>query len=499
MESQVTKSLKSTRTHDSAPQGLLYRLFIKEKLNNPFGYVFILSLTAVFSAVIATQGLKSGILLSAVLIGVPVVFAAMFNLQFGLLLTLVAAFFVLWFKKFLPGNPPLGLVVDILIGVMFFGMFIRQIRERDWSFLKNPISLVVLIWIGYNLLMFFNPEARSREAWFYTVRGMALFIVLYYITVYIFNQLKIIERFIKICIALSLAAALYGLYQEFAGLPSWELNWLRSDPRLFKLVYQWGKLRIFSFISDPSTFGILMAYMGMFCLVLATGPFSALKRWLLFLAGSLMLFSMLYSGTRTAYVLVPVGLTFYTLLTLNKKVVFMMVIAFLGGTALVMMPTSNPTIYRFQSAFKPKKDASMNTRLTNQKRIQPFIQSHPIGGGLGSTGYFGKRFSPGTMLAEFPPDSGFVRVAVELGWIGLLLYCIFLFVILRTAISHYVSSVNPKIRVYYLAFLIMMIAMVVSNYPQDSLVMLPTSIIFYISLAAIVRLKDYDTDKKLKA
>jgi O-antigen ligase len=54
--------------------------------------------------------------------------------------------------------------------------------------------------------------------------------------------------------------------------------------------------------------------------------------------------------------------------------------------------------------------------------ITPWILRHPIGGGLGSTGVWGQRFSPGTFLANFPPDSGIIRVAVELGWIGLVIF-----------------------------------------------------------------------------
>ena len=44
--------------------------------------------------------------------------------------------------------------------------------------------------------------------------------------------------------------------------------------------------------------------------------------------------------------------------------------------------------------------------------------SFPIGGGLGSTGVWGQRFTPGSFLAMFAPDSGLIRVAVELGWVG---------------------------------------------------------------------------------
>ena len=53
----------------------------------------------------------------------------------------------------------------------------------------------------------------------------------------------------------------------------------------------------------------------------------------------------------------------------------------------------------------------MRVRLENQRIIQPYIHSHPIGGGLGSTGIWGERFTPDSMLSSFAHDSGFVRIA----------------------------------------------------------------------------------------
>jgi len=490
MKSSASKAV--SKGEESNFKELLHRLFVKEKLNNTFGYVFLIGCALLISITLGAQEKESAIGLIALIIGVPVLFGVLFNLQFGIILTLFAAFFVLWIKKFLPETLPLGLTIDILISVMFFGMFIKQIRTRDWSFISNPISIFLLIWIGYNLLAVANPVAESRMAWSFAVRAMAGITVFYFIAVFAFDNIRTIEIVIKVCIGLALLAALYGLYQEFIGLPGFEMRWLHSDPRLYKLVYQWGKIRIFSFIADPSTFGILMAFMGVFCVALATGPFSAARRIALLASGLLMFSAMAFTGTRTAFVLLPAGLVFFAILTLQKHVIAGLVFFLMVGTLFVMMPTSNPTIYRIQSAFKPGKDASMNTRLTNQEKIQPFIQTHPIGGGLGSTGNIGRRFTPGSELANFPPDSGFVRVAVELGWIGLLIYCSLLFVALRTGIRNYVRVYNDKIRAYYVAFLVMVFAMALSNYPQDSIVQLPTSIIFYVALAALVRMKDFD-------
>ena len=136
---------------------------------------------------------------------------------------------------------------------------------------------------------------------------------------------------------------------------------------------------------------------------------------------------MLYSGTRASYVIIPAALVMLAILYFNRKVFIFCSIGGLILGALIMVPTSNSTLARFQSAFRPSKDASFEERAKNQERIKPYILSHPIGGGLGSVGVWGERFAPNSYLAKFPPDSGYVRVAVEMGYIGLLLFCVFNF------------------------------------------------------------------------
>jgi O-antigen ligase len=158
----------------------------------------------------------------------------------------------------------------------------------------------------------------------------------------------------------------------------------------------------------------------------------------------------------------------------------------------MMKSSSNPTLYRIQSTFQPSKDRSMATRLRNQAFIKPYIQTHPFGGGLGSTGVWGMRFSPNTPLAHFPPDSGYVRIAVELGWIGLLIYCGMLFLIMAKGIQYYIRVRDPAIKTIYAAIICVIFSLAVVNYTQEALILLPNSIIFYVFIAAIVKLKDFD-------
>ena len=96
------------------------------------------------------------------------------------------------------------------------------------------------------------------------------------------------------------------------------------------------------------------------------------------------------------------------------------------------------------------------------------------------------------MLASFPPDSGYVRIAVEMGWIGLILYMVLLFKIQQQGVYYYIRVKDPQIKTMYLGLNVIVFLLIVASFPQEIIILLPTSIIFYISAAAIVRLKDYD-------
>lgn len=395
---------------------------------------------------------------------------------------------------------PLGVVLDGLIWGMLFSMFLRQIHIRDWSFAKNPVSLVVLIWMVYNLIAVLNPVAASRMAWVYSVRSMAGLIIFYFIVLFSIDNLRYLKKLIAVIVGMGFLAALYGYKQEFIGFTDAEFRWMHQDPERYKLIFQWGHIRIFSFLSDPTAFGIIMSYTGVFCMGLLTGPMEKHKR-LLLLAATLFMFGVvIFTGTRTAYAMIPFGVVLLALLTMNKFILGGTGLALVFGAILMVMPTGNVHLYRIQSAFQPGDDPSMQLRLANQAYIQPFIQSHPFGGGLGSTGVWGRRFSPSSELANFPPDSGYMRVAVELGWLGLFVYCSMLFVILIYGIYHYVRVRDPMIKSFYLAFLLLIFVLVFANYPQEAITQVPTSLIFYVSLAALVKLKDFDPAfKKIEA
>jgi len=462
-----------------------------QKLNNPFGLGLLLLLAILLSYAIATLELKIGVVILGAIIAIPVVGACLLKPIYAIWTIMIVGVFVDFLKKIV--DAPFGTALDGLLFISLFGVLIQQVRNRDLSFAKNSISAWIFVWVILNLLEVLNPWAGSKLAWLYTVRSMAGLIILYFVAIYAFSSYKIIVKTIKLMIGLALLSALYGLKQEFIGFSNAELTWLYSDPKRLELIFQWSRLRIFSFFSDPTTYGIFMSYMGTFCCVLATGPYSWAKRGILLFSAMCMFAAMIYAGSRTPFVLVPFGFIIFTLITLKKEIIIGAMFLGLLGIGFIMKGTSNPVLFRLQSAFIPKhSDDTMQVRFKNQKFIQPMIHRHPIGVGLGSTGVWAKRFTPDSFLADFAHDSGFVRIAVELGWIGLLIYMAFLFTLLRQCIYYYLRVRNQKIKSLYLGFTVVLFQLTLACYPQEVLVLLPTSLIFYSITAAVVRLKDFD-------
>lgn len=476
--------------YDQGSSWLTRQLF-SQKLNNPLGFLICMALSAILAAAVSMLGIKYGALILVILLAIPAALVCIFNPMFGIQVALVTSVLISLLAKY--AAAPFGIALDALLLVMFFGLLIKQARDRDLSFAKSPISVYVLIWVFFNLIQVLNPSAGSRLAWIFTVRSMAGLILLYFIACYAFDNREKVFWILKFILFLAFASALYGLKQEFFGFSGTELAWLYADDKRLQLIMQWSRLRVFSFFSDPTTFGIFMAYMGTFSLILATGPFKLWKRLFLVFAAFCMYLGMAFAGSRTPFVLVPFGFMIFTLLTLKKEIIIGASIFFVVGVAFVSKSTNSAVIHRIQSAFlTSRSDDTMSVREKNRHFIQPYIYRHPVGYGLGSTGIWAERFTPNSFLAGFAHDSGFVRVAVELGWVGLIIQLLFFFTILRTGIYYYVRVRDPKNKVIYLGITVVMFQLILSNYPQEAVTILPTSLVFYCFLAILVRLKDYD-------
>lgn len=460
---------------------------------NVYGISFLV-LSAVFIAiVVAKLGIIGGVLILGLTLGIPGIYASVAYPKFGIVMLFILSSTIFWIIRLAQSSLPLGTLIDAFQALLILGFFIKQKKHPHWEIYKNPITIIILIWIGYNLVQFVNPNAESRLAWVYTIRSVAMIMLMYFVFLYNLDSKKYIRILLKLWLGLAVVVGLYALKQETIGFFSFEEIEL-ADENVRSLLFIAGHWRKFSIYSDPVAFGFNMAISAILCFGLILGPISKRKKILLGFMMMFFLIVMLFSGTRGAYVLFPAAMALFSIMHFNKNV---FIFCLVGGSLfafLVYVPTSNAYLYRFQTAFKPSEDNSFNVRKNNMARIKPYIQSHPLGGGLGATGVWGVRFAPNSFLANFPSDSGFLRSAVELGWIGLALICTLMFVILRAGVNSYFRIRDPELKNYCMCMTLVVFALNIGNYPQEALINYPTPFFFYLA-AAIIN-STYNLDKK---
>ncbi|WP_259070658.1 O-antigen ligase family protein [Mucilaginibacter sp. X4EP1] len=470
---------------DNIQKKNLWDKIVAEKLSNPLVIAFLVLVSLGITFIIAREGYVAGVVMVCLMVGVPLAYACVINPEFGISVLIIASFFINYVSRFLPEETPIGLIIDVLTYLLIIGFFVRQKTERDWTRFRNPITYFILIWLGYNLLEVINPNSPTILEWVYTVRTVGFIMLMYFVFLFHIRSKEFLKFLIKLWLVLALIGGLVGFQQEYFGLLPFEHTWLHAIPERFPLLFIGGHLRKWGIFSDPVVFAYNMVAAALLCIALIISKIKPKQKLILGLGAAFFFTVMLYSGTRASYVIIPAAMVMLAILTFNKRVLFFVASAGLILGFLVVIPTSNPTLARFQSAFKPSKDASFEERAKNQERIKPYILSHPIGGGLGSVGVWGQRFAPNSYLAKFPPDSGYVRIAVEMGYIGLLIYCIFNFVIMYKGLNYYYLIKDPELKSYCLAMLLIIFAFDIGNYPQQALVQYPSNILFYLAMAIL--------------
>jgi O-antigen ligase len=160
---------------------------------------------------------------------------------------------------------------------------------------------------------------------------------------------------------------------------------------------------------------------------------------------------------------------------------------------------SNYQVQRMRSAFD-LKDPSFKVRIKNQLKLSEYLEVRPFGGGIGSAGYWGIRFSPDTFLAKTPMDSWYVKIWAETGIVGIILYLLITVFILGYLAVRLWRYTDPLHRQPLLALFAGLAGIFVANYGNQLLGQMPTNILFYLSIAVIYNLtmsKNTSTTKDL--
>ncbi|HYC84995.1 MAG TPA: O-antigen ligase family protein [Chryseosolibacter sp.] len=456
-------------------------------------FVVLLAVSLGVTYVMSHSGAIIGPVILMIIFGTAVVGVVVRDFRMGFYLLLLMGVFMFYVERLFRTGFPYGTVYDALAGLTFLAVFINGYHKRDWTGFKHPITIAFVIVTLYQVMQVVNPAAVSQVAWLVAMRNNSS-ILLFIVCFHMFTTVQDIKRFTVFWLSICFIVAAYGAYQEWFGLLGFEERWITENPERLALYFIWGKMRKFSFLSDPSAYGLFTGMGALACLVLALGPFKTSLRIVLVSCGIFILMAMLYSGTRTATAMVAAGIVFYILVTLKSRRTMIATLAagFIGGIVF-FGPFYSGTVNRLRSTFSPSEDPSMIVRDIKRQRFQRYVQRHPIGGGLYTTGTNGTRYSRGHELATgIDPDSGYLMLGLELGYIGLFMFQVFFFIVMVKGINNYFSITDPLLQTFNLAYLVPFFALSVAHFTQDAIFTKPMNLIGIAAYAIIVKIQSFE-------
>jgi len=479
--------------------GFISRIFFKEKMDNWLGYLCMAGLACITGFLLSTD-LVAGVSLFLFLVGVLALTIFVTDPETCFYFFLFFAFWIYFFNScFFHGNFPVGTLYDIIAVITLFGLMVGRpdFRANAKAFGKITLAAYFFVIFFFNILEIFNPNTGGISTTVITgIRKFFDFIIILFAAYTLIDSLPKVRKFNKMLFIAAGVSALYGCIQQWHGLFPWDMEAIMANPDSFGLLFVNGQLRKFGTMNDPSEFGLLMAATALYFFIIALYEKDKATRLSYFVGIILMILALGYSGTRTAYATLIAGLGFFILLNIEKPAIQRLGIASVAVFLLLMFGPFQgiAPIRRFRTTFIGTQDQSYKVRMIARAWVQPYIRSHPIGGGLGTTGLIGAREHPGHPLANFQPDGAYVQKAAETGYIGLALICILYFMIMQLGIKGFFRARSPQIKNYYAACLSAIFSLYVGEYAQQAVGGVSDSLFYFPAIAIMLNLKYMDID-----
>jgi len=467
------------------------------KLQHPLVITAIIILSVLLSYAIAKGGLVTALALLGLLFGL-VFFNRLFNYPaLGIITLLLFSFVAIGLTRYIR-NVPLGLGIDGLLVITFIAIFFKNFYKKiSFDQVNRDITYLLFFWLAYAILEFFNPLALSKTAWFYAMRGMSLYpILLVPLGLMLFKRVRYLYLFLYIWGVFTILGTLKGLMQLYIGLDGGEQFWIDTVGGITHIVN--GELRVFSFFSDAGQFGAAQGAGGIVGMLIAGSIKGKGNKIFFLLMGIMGLWGMMLSGTRGAIIVPMIGGLVYLILRKNLRVLI------IGGGILLFMylffahtwiGESNYQVSRMRTAFRPEQDASYQVRLDNRAILKVYLADKPFGGGIGSAGNWGQRFSPQGFLANIATDSWYVQVWAEQGIVGLFIHLFILsFILLKGFYLVMVRVKNVELRGILGALLAGYAGVMGASYGNGVLGQMPTGALVYLSWAFVFMAQQFDRE-----
>ena len=334
------------------------------------------------------------------------------------------------FNQWLPAGIPMSAYNEILEIALIAIALIDIRKDYHWGRSMNLMAFAILLWFLLCALEVFNDTCRlgiNIGAWFIGFRLMA-FQLVYFILIFslYITSPEVLKKYIKIWAILALFSIYWTFKQKYIGM----------NPYEYARINEWGSthfvngiIRYWSTFSDAANYGCNAAATSVvFILIGLTSKFTK-ERIFYIIVGSLALWGMFQSGTRTAIGCFFAGLMVYVIL--SKSVKMALPIILLGIISFCLLAFTNigqgnDQIRRMRSALN-KNDASANVRDINKATMAKYLRDAPWGIGIAIRSGDVPANNKYVILSNIAPDSEYVYMWIHTGIIGVTVFGISMF------------------------------------------------------------------------
>lgn len=352
--------------------------------------------------------------------------------ELGLWLIIVQGSFLGLFKRYAPVPDSL---VTISYDALCFGMLLYVIIRRLLRSRRIPYSqatLPIFVFIMFVMLTVLNPVLTSYGRGLLGWRFLASSILLHFLGFYAFDNEQQVWRLLRVFWVTAVLVCLFGFLQLRRGYTAVELAWIEELAATMKIAGT-NNYRLMSTMGSAVDLGFFLAlaittilgpllfrwrqhwpyliYLTLFCVALLFTYVRA--AWAATLGGCLFLLALFVWRDKRLRLLYPSLLTLTLILLLLFPVILRTATPYVKNPALQL---------RLLSLADPLDDKSMQDRLLRWNEIWQVIAAYPQGIGAGMTGAASLRYANEPSPAPITPDNTYLRVLLETGWIGLLLF-----------------------------------------------------------------------------
>jgi len=384
---------------------------------------------------------------------------------------------------------PISLPSELLELTLLFAILIDNKNIKIHN-INNIMLFALLMWLFFACIEMFNDTCDLGfhiTAWLVEARLLVFqLIYIYCIFSFLISDYNRIIKFLYVWAALSIFAAIWAWKQRAIGFTAAEKSWLYGYAFRTHIVN--GIIRYFSFFSDAANFGCNMASSAITFLILGITSHFKRDKIIFLLTGSLCVYGMFTSGTRTAIFCFLLGGFLYVFL--SKSIKIAVPVSLIGTIFFILLAfttigNGNSMIRRMRTAFD-KNDASGNVRDINKQSMTKYLKDAPWGMGLGMDTQKVPANNKYKILSMTPPDSTYVYIWVHTGIIGVAIFAFMnILILLGGCYVVFFRLENPVLRGIGASLCCGFVGINLGGYGNQILTQYPNTFLFYGGMALV--------------